>query len=177
MDFSRVSRLSDGQRECLRRVLSHKSSKEIAIELGISPHTVDQRLRAAIKILNVSNRFEAARLLAVSEPIIPYQQPVYQALDIEKELYSDQSEPVEQEDETLNVSEIDERSDKLREISSNISPSQVNLLDGIWNGREKSESSIFHRIVMIVVLSILIALAFGMFVTGVEALSRLAYGE
>lgn len=67
MDLSRVARLSDGQRDCLRRVLEHKKSKEIARELGISPFTVDKRIEAAMALLGASSRIEAARLLANAE--------------------------------------------------------------------------------------------------------------
>ncbi|MDB5686576.1 MAG: LuxR family transcriptional regulator, partial [Rhizorhabdus sp.] len=54
-----IAKLSEGQRACLRRVLMHMSSKDIARELDISPHTVDQRLRVAIQTLGAANRFEA----------------------------------------------------------------------------------------------------------------------
>jgi len=44
----RVAKLSEGQLDCLRLVDQHLSSKEIAVELGISPHTVDQRIRQSL---------------------------------------------------------------------------------------------------------------------------------
>ncbi len=78
METDRVEKLSEAQRVCLRMVLMHLSSKDIARELGISPHTVDQRLRIAIQTLGVANRFEAARILAKHELSAPYQSPVYQ---------------------------------------------------------------------------------------------------
>ena len=57
-----LDRLSDKHREVLRGVAQHKSSKQIARELGISPHTVDQRIKRVTILLNVHSRFEAARL-------------------------------------------------------------------------------------------------------------------
>src|SRR5260221_1323656 len=60
---SRVARLTLGQRLCLLLVAEHRSSKEIARHLGISPHTVDQRMRLALKTLGVRDRLEASRLL------------------------------------------------------------------------------------------------------------------
>ena len=45
---SPVARLTGGQIECLLLVDRHYSSKEIASQLGISPHTVDQRIRGAL---------------------------------------------------------------------------------------------------------------------------------
>ena len=50
---ARIARLSQGQLDCLRLVNEHLSSKEIAAELNISPHTVDQRIRQALHILGV----------------------------------------------------------------------------------------------------------------------------
>jgi hypothetical protein len=44
-------------------VAEHRSSKEIGRHLGISPHTVDQRIRFALKTLGVRDRIEASRLL------------------------------------------------------------------------------------------------------------------
>ena len=58
----KVARLNAGQLDCLRLVDAHLSSKEIAGELGISPHTVDQRIRQALAILGVERRTQAARV-------------------------------------------------------------------------------------------------------------------
>jgi DNA-binding CsgD family transcriptional regulator len=77
----RVAALPEHQRICLRMVLEHKSSKEIALELGISPHTVDQRMKAAMQTLGVGTRVAAARLLAEHEQM-PYQPLVYQSPDL-----------------------------------------------------------------------------------------------
>ena len=77
-----VERLTEGQRECLRRVLRHMSSKEIARELGISSHTVDQRLRIAMHALGTTSRVEAAKLLVAREQGAAYQSSVYQPLYI-----------------------------------------------------------------------------------------------
>ena len=59
----RLGRLSQGQLDCLLLVDQHLSSKEIAAELNISPHTVDQRIRQALQILVSSG---VRRLLALS---------------------------------------------------------------------------------------------------------------
>src|SRR5678815_2536091 len=60
----RIARLSAGQLDCLRLVDQLLSSKEIAAELKISPHTVDQRIRQALAILGVERRAQAARIVA-----------------------------------------------------------------------------------------------------------------
>ena len=67
----RVARLTEGQLDCLRLVDQHLNSKEIAAELGISSHTVDQRIRQALAILGVERRAQAARI--VGQYSGPYQ--------------------------------------------------------------------------------------------------------
>lgn len=61
---NRIKQLSDAQQNCLRLVSRNRSSKEIAIETGLSPQTVDQYLSRAATILGASNRREAARIFA-----------------------------------------------------------------------------------------------------------------
>jgi DNA-binding CsgD family transcriptional regulator len=72
----RVARLSPGQLDCLRLVDQHLNSKEIAAELGISSHTVDQRVRQALHILGVQRRAQAARIVAQYSG--PYQRLIHQ---------------------------------------------------------------------------------------------------
>lgn len=55
--------LTTGQIACLQLVAQNLTSKEIALHLGISPHTVDQRVRRALRRLEASNRRQAARLI------------------------------------------------------------------------------------------------------------------
>src|SRR3982750_820611 len=77
----RVARLTAGQLDCLRLVDQHLSSKEIAAELRISPHTVDQRIRQALAILKVERRAQAARIVAQFSG--PYQRLIHQSPYIE----------------------------------------------------------------------------------------------
>lgn len=56
-----LSVLTIKQREVLDLVLNHKSSKEIARTLNISPYTVDQRIAAARQKLGSASRGELAR--------------------------------------------------------------------------------------------------------------------
>ena len=77
----RVARLSAGQLDCLRLVDQLLSSKEIANELHISPHTVDQRIRGALHILGVDRRAQAARLVA--QHCGPYQRLIHQSPYVE----------------------------------------------------------------------------------------------
>jgi DNA-binding CsgD family transcriptional regulator len=73
-----IERLSAAQVETLRHVFAHRSSKEIARIMGVSPHTVDERVRRAIKTLGVSSRVEAARMVEAAA-VDPYQPLIYQA--------------------------------------------------------------------------------------------------
>ncbi len=52
--------LTAKQREVLDLLIEHKTSKEIARHLRISPHTVDQRIQFAKEKLGASSRNEAA---------------------------------------------------------------------------------------------------------------------
>jgi DNA-binding CsgD family transcriptional regulator len=54
--------LTDKQREVLDLLIQHKTSKEIARRLSISPHTVDQRIQFAKEKLGARSRSEVAVL-------------------------------------------------------------------------------------------------------------------
>ncbi len=85
-----VSRLTSGQLDCLLLVDQHLSSKEIAVELGISPHTVDQRIRIALQTLGVERRSQAARMVAGE--LGPYQRLIHQTPHIPGDGESGQSD-------------------------------------------------------------------------------------
>jgi len=55
-----LDELTDKQREVLDLLIEHKTSKEIARRLRISPHTVDQRIQFAKDKLGARTRSEAA---------------------------------------------------------------------------------------------------------------------
>ncbi|WP_428333492.1 helix-turn-helix domain-containing protein [Novosphingobium sp.] len=86
---SSLGGLTPKQCQVLDLLIQHKTSKEISRLLGISPHTVDQRILLARAKLNVATRNETAqayrRLLAerdkTSSPDI-YQQSVYGSSDM-----------------------------------------------------------------------------------------------
>jgi DNA-binding CsgD family transcriptional regulator len=59
--------LTDSQIRCLRLVGQGMSSKEIALETGLSPRTVDQYVNRAASTLGASSRREAARILNLVE--------------------------------------------------------------------------------------------------------------
>jgi DNA-binding CsgD family transcriptional regulator len=75
---ARVARLTAGQRACLDLVDDHATSKEIALQLGISRHTVDARLRQAMQTLGVTSRREAAIIWRAAAGAGDYQPFAYQ---------------------------------------------------------------------------------------------------
>lgn len=58
-----ASLLNERQKQCLRLVYDNLEAKEIAKRLSLSPHTVNEHLREARRILGVSRSMQAARIL------------------------------------------------------------------------------------------------------------------
>ncbi|KQN25025.1 hypothetical protein ASE86_01790 [Sphingomonas sp. Leaf33] len=72
MSADDAQRLTDRQRDCLRLVGQGLSSKEIAVALGISHHTVDLHLKRAIRAMGTVSRRDAARRLeAIDSAFVP----------------------------------------------------------------------------------------------------------
>jgi DNA-binding CsgD family transcriptional regulator len=68
-----IARLTENEKECLRRRLLPQTAKEMALELGVSPHAVEKRLKMARTKLGLSSSLQAARLLvqAESQSLVP----------------------------------------------------------------------------------------------------------
>lgn len=62
-----ATRLTAREKEVLRAWLDHKSAKEIALDLGITHHAVEKRLKMARTKLGAGSSLEAARMLARAE--------------------------------------------------------------------------------------------------------------
>lgn len=82
-----LAALTDKQRAVLDLLIEHKTSKEISRILGISHHTVDQRIMLARAKLGVATRGEVAqayrRLVASSVPVSAiYERTVYDFSDV-----------------------------------------------------------------------------------------------
>ncbi len=63
-DPSSALLLNERQKQCLRLVYDNLEAKEIAQRLSLSPHTVNEHLRDARRVLGVSRSMQAARILA-----------------------------------------------------------------------------------------------------------------
>ena len=67
METDRLTRLTDRERTYLRHVGNGMSSKEIALQYGVQPGTVDSGLKSAMAKLGTSSRRSAARFLVAWE--------------------------------------------------------------------------------------------------------------
>jgi DNA-binding CsgD family transcriptional regulator len=168
----RVARLTPGQLDCLRLVDSHLSSKEIAVELGISPHTVDQRIRLALQTLGVERRSQAARLVA--QHCGTYQRLIHQPPHIESAPDSGESESA--------VSKQIRHADRAGETRTGAGSITEQELGSFWSSLQlpfatrrhpRNEMSVGLRLLWIVTIAIGVAFSAGMYLAGLESLVRL----
>ena len=167
----RLERLSSGQLDCLRLVDQHLSSKEIANELHISPHTVDQRIRQALQILGVERRTQAARLVAQHSG--PYQRLIHQSPYIEapgepRHPQAAVSHQIRHADRAGEVGEAgfltEQRPASLR---SSLQPPFAT------RSNPRNEMNVGQRLFWIAMIAIGTAFSAGMYLAGLESLARL----
>ena len=175
---SPVARLSQGQIECLLLVDRHYSSKEIAAQLGISPHTVDQRIRGALEKLGVERRGDAARIVADA---LPVDEPAYQRL-IHQTPYIDAESDQGQEEGTVRT-QI-RHADRAGEASpagnlTEQSPAGLGSplqLPFATRSHPSNEMSVGLRLVWIILIAMGATFSAGMYLAGLESLSRMIGG-
>ncbi|HTU13120.1 MAG TPA: helix-turn-helix transcriptional regulator [Allosphingosinicella sp.] len=175
MSRDRIARLTDGQRDVLRMVDRHMETKEIARALGISPDGVNQRIKAAMRILGVNKRRDAARLLADAEGEERYQPLVYPSRDIEPDPDPGRLAPSaerERDPYPLPVGAMREPQAAFEVAPQPLRPKRFRLPLPIWGGRPGDLNAV-QRLTWIFAVMLAIALAFGVFLAGMEALSRL----
>jgi DNA-binding CsgD family transcriptional regulator len=167
----RVARLTAGQLDCLRLVDQHLSSKEIGTELGISPHTVDQRVRQALAILGVERRAQAARMVARYSG--PYQRLIHQSPYIEPQPAPAQPEAAvgTQIRHASRAGEAGEASFLTEQRPASFRPSLQPPFATRSNPR--NEMSVGQRLFWIVTIAIGAAFSAGMYLAGLESLARL----
>ena len=167
----RVAKLSRGQLDCLLLVDQHLSSKEIAAELKISPHTVDQRIRFALQALGVERRTQAARIVARLHE--PYQRLIHQSPHIEV--------PAPQPHPTGAVSNQIRHADRTGEIGgpdlkTEQRPESLRsslLLPFATRSHPRNEMSVGLRLLWIFLIATGAAFSAGMYLAGLESLARL----
>jgi DNA-binding CsgD family transcriptional regulator len=168
-----VARLSEGQRQCLRMVYRHMETKEIARELGISPDGVTQRIKAAMRILGVDRRRDAALILAEAEGTEPYPPQVYPPRDIAAAPHPSTMAPSTEGERQIGFS-----GEALRESQTAFwaaPPGRSSALPLPIGGVRPNDVGWQKRLAWIAGIVIGIALAFGALVAGVEALTRLLW--
>jgi DNA-binding CsgD family transcriptional regulator len=167
----RVARLTPGQIDCLRLVDQHLSSKEIAVELGISHHTVDQRVRQSLQILGVERRAQAARLVAQYHG--PYQRLIHQSPYIEAEGWSGHpstavSHQIRHADRAGKAGGAGfDTEQRPASIASSLQ------LPFATRSNPRNEMSVGQRLFWIAAIAIGAAFAAGMYLAGLESLARL----
>ncbi|MEO8176239.1 MAG: helix-turn-helix transcriptional regulator [Sphingomicrobium sp.] len=168
---SRIARLSAGQLDCLRLVDQHLSSKEIATELKISPHTVDQRIRLALHILGVERRSQAARL--VSQDRGSYQRLIDQSPYIELGPASAQPDATV----SLQIRHADRAGGTGEagfQTEQRPAPFRSSLqMPFATRSNPRNEMSVGQRLMWIVLIATGAAFSAGMYLADLESLSRL----
>ncbi len=168
---ARISRLSAGQLDCLRLVEQHLSSKEIATELQISPHTVDQRIRQALHTLGVARRTQAARLVAQYNG--PYQRLIHQTPHIEA-----LGEPSHPDGAASNQIRHADRAGRVGEAGFLTEQRTVSVrpflqLPFATRSNPRNEMRVGQRLFWIAAIAIGAAFSAGMYLAGLESFARL----
>ena len=167
----RVARLSRGQLDCLLLVGQHLSSKEIAAELGISSHTVDQRIRMSLQILGVERRTQAARIVAQHSG--PYQRLIHQSPHIEPTPPTDHSEAAvgQQIRHADRAGGVGGPGFKTEQRPASFRP----FLQPPFATRSnpRNEMSVGQRLFWIAAIAIGAAFSAGMYLAGLESLARM----
>ena len=175
---SALSRLTHGQLDCLVLVDQHYSSKEIAQYLKISPHTVDMRIRQALQILSVERRGEAARLVALSEHgAETYQRLIHQSPELASSLSDRQQEGA--------VGIQIRHADRAGETSLSGSKTEQGPLHGLsplpmpfaTRSSPRNQMTTGQRLLWIVIIALGSAFAAGLYLAGLESLSRMVDGH
>lgn len=166
-----AARLTQGQLDCLLLVDQHLSSKEIAAELGISPHTVDQRIRQSLQILGVERRTQAARLIAKDRT--PYQRLIHQTPDIEGPSDTSQIDgavgfQIRHADRAGKAGGFGFKTEQNTKSSGPSLP-----LPFATRSQPRNEMSVGFRLLWIVLIAIGALFSAGMYLAGLESLTRM----
>jgi hypothetical protein len=127
-----------------------RTSKEIALKLGLGVGTVDTYISEGVAILRARNRRHAAELFHMYE--------------------GDPEYPRKMEGEYTGVGR--ERLDESPEEAENPSPSWARLLPLRTMGVSANDLSPYLRYLWLVLIAIALATGFGMLAVGIEVLSR-----
>lgn len=166
-----VAQLSEGQLEVLLMVAGHMNSKEIAAELDISPHTVDQRVRQSLQILGVARRQEAARLVVQVKG--PSQRLIHQSPYIPETSESSQSDgavgtQIRHADRAGGSEIVGLQTEQGSARTRTSLP-----LPFATGSQPRNEMGVGFRLLWIVLIAIGALFSAGMYLAGLESLARL----
>ncbi len=147
-------RLAPRHRECLWHVFQLRTSKEIAVELGIGVGTVDSYISEAVAILGAPNRRRAAEMLFGGKDPLP---------------------PGKYEGELPGVAPGPD-DDPFRGQGLQVGEWQV-LLPFRHKGVSRNALGPIHRLFWFILLVLAAAASFGMLAIGLEVLSRFLDGD
>jgi DNA-binding CsgD family transcriptional regulator len=172
----RVAKLTQGQLDCLLLVDQHLSSKEIAAELNISPHTVDQRIRNALQTLGVERRTQAARLVAQAQSERePYQRLIHQSPYVEPTATDGQSVGAVRQ-QIRHADRAGKAGDPGFNTEQKFASWSSLPLPFATRSHPRNEMSVGLRLLWIVLIATGAAFSAGMYLAGLESLARLLKG-
>jgi DNA-binding CsgD family transcriptional regulator len=173
----RVAKLTPGQLDCLLLVDQHLSSKEIAAQLNISPHTVDQRIRNALQTLGVERRTQAARLVAQAQAFSedPYQRLIHQSPHVEPTAAEGQSVGAVRQ-QIRHADRAGKAGDPGFNTEQKFASWSSLPLPFATKSHPRNEMSVGLRLLWIVLIATGAAFSAGMYLAGLESLARLLKG-
>lgn len=177
MESPRFDRLTKRHRECLRGVRELKGSKEIAEELGIEKSTVDSYLTEAVKVLGARNRRDAALQLDRHEreavAAIDGSAPTVAVSDAPDKIGGDSARLVDAADPLPVMATPGEwfagRSAGAPELGK--APVARFRLPYRRKGQAGNDLSVGDRLIWIQVITLGLAIGFGMLMTGLQILT------
>lgn len=179
---SKVDKLSHQQKQCLLMVADLQSSKEIARQLGITPNTVDNRLKRAQVLLGAHSRAEAAKILSatlISADILSEfkcQSLAGQNSALAKAKYQRSSNGSSRQEDRPSAdvgSQLHDIGIGYQPMSYSFETGPTSWMSLLANGELDNELGISARLFLIMALMITLAVSCALLVTLAEGLSRL----
>ena len=179
-DPTRFDRLTRRHRECLRGVRELKGSKEIADALGIEKSTVDKYLTEAVKVLGARNRREAALLLArheaAAQPASALVTNDISPANTPHKMGGDSARLADPPADLPSVASPDEGIVGAPGVSGDtpIRPRSPGIAMPLRRkGQRNNDLTVGDRLIWIQAITLGIAIAFGMLMTGLQVLTGL----
>lgn len=167
----RIDQLTDKERDCLRLVWEQYNTKQIAEKLKINFHAVDGRIKSAVRRLDATDRFEAARMLARAEAPADIRLSISDVSDVPATAALRPSmlplEADEHQAEQLSIEEAQAPYRLTRTDDERWFPSLLPV-----SGRERNDLKPMAKLFQVAVVAIGTALLFRVLADGLQALSH-----